>query len=453
MSNIFLDFSIPQILQKIYTREFSYIDLANTTINSINQHEKETLSWVSYNLNAIKLELEKLEKHRNEFSNQKLTGIPFGVKDIFNTKDFCTEMGTPIWKDFTSGNNARVVDSIVSEGGIIVGKTVTAEFAVHGLNKTLNPHSSLHTPGTSSSGSAASVSRGMVPFSLATQTAGSIIRPASFCGVWGMKPSFGLIPRTGCLKTADSLDSIGFLTTHGKNLRCLLDSSRVSGSNYPFVYNNVDSRGAFPKNIKKPWRVGFVKTNIWEKAEEYTKKEITNFINKLSKHDDFVVTEISWPDEFSDVHKNHSTIYNKSLSYYFKNEKEVDIELLTPLMSEMISKGEGVDIKEYSNALDFQENFCTHINELFSHCDIVISLATAGSAPLRKEKVIDDPSLLWSFGHLPAIAAPQFRSPEGLPFAVQLIAKKWDDYLLMQCVEDLIDKGLIETGSQPILQP
>ena len=117
-------------------------------------------------------------------------------------------MGSVIWKNFFPGNNARVVDKLINEGCLSIGKTVTAEFAVHELNKTLNPYDVTKTPGTSSSGSAVVVSTGMVPFALGTQTAGSIIRPASFCGVWGMKPSYGLIPRTGVLKTSDTLDLV-----------------------------------------------------------------------------------------------------------------------------------------------------------------------------------------------------------------------------------------------------
>ena len=128
-------------------------------------------------------------------------------------------MGSSIWSKHYAGNNARVIDNLICSGAHIIGKTVTAEFAVHSLNETLNPHDITKTPGTSSSGSAVAVQIGNVPFALGSQTAGSIIRPASFCGVWGFKPSFGLIPRTGVLKTTDTLDTVGILSSHGSNLR------------------------------------------------------------------------------------------------------------------------------------------------------------------------------------------------------------------------------------------
>jgi len=453
MSNIFLDFSIPKILEKIEKGELVYSDLAATTIKSINQHEDSTLAWETYDLEKTKSELEKFDFQGKAINNKlKLPGIPFGVKDVFNTKGFTTEMGSPIWKGFTPGNNARVVDSLLEEGCIIVGKTVTAEFAVHGLNQTLNPHNCLHTPGTSSSGSAASISRGMVPFALATQTGGSITRPASFCGVWGMKPSFGMIARTGSLKTTDSLDSIGFLTSHGENLRLILDSTRVSGPNYPYVFKNVDSCGPYPKNIERPWKIGFVKTHVWENAKKYAQKEILSLVNKISLDGNYNVEEITWPDEFFEVHNNHATIYNKSLSYYFKNEKESNKNSsITPLMMDMIIKGEAISLEEYCDALKYQEDFCCKLDHLFLEYDIIISLATAGSAPLRSEISQDDPSLIWTFGHLPSITAPQFRSPEGLPFGVQFTSRKWNDYLLLQGIEKLINKGIISKGSQKIL--
>ena len=156
-------------------------------------------------------------------------------------------MGSKIWKNFQPGNNARAVDSLEANGAIAIGKTITAEYAVHKLNETKNPHNLSRTPGTSSSGSATAVCTGDVPFALASQTAGSIIRPASFCGVWGMKPSFGLIARTGVLKTNDTLDTIGFMTSNIYNLNIILENIRLKGPNYPLIYKNIDKKKIVPK--------------------------------------------------------------------------------------------------------------------------------------------------------------------------------------------------------------
>jgi Asp-tRNA(Asn)/Glu-tRNA(Gln) amidotransferase A subunit family amidase len=173
-------------------------------------------------------------------------------------------MGSAIWKDFMPGNDSRCVDSLKKSGAIIGGKTVTAEFAVHSLNETLNPHDIKLTPGTSSSGSAVAVLLGIFPVAIGTQTAGSIIRPASFCGVYGFKPSFGIIPRTGMLKTTDSLDTIGFFVSHQKNMRIVLDAIRVHGSNYPYSFEPFSDKKRQEKGKSERWRVGFVKTHTWE---------------------------------------------------------------------------------------------------------------------------------------------------------------------------------------------
>jgi Asp-tRNA(Asn)/Glu-tRNA(Gln) amidotransferase A subunit family amidase len=332
---------------------------------------------------------------------------------------------------------------------LVAGKTVTAEFAVHALNETLNPHDKTKTPGTSSSGSAAAVATGMIPFALATQTAASIVRPASFCGVWGMKPSFGTIPRTGVLKTTDSLDTVGFVAAHAKSLRPILDVVRVRGPNYPFVYKNIDKRGEYPKNRNHPWRVGFVKTHTWSVAAPYAQCAIEELANRIGSEEGFELEEIEWPKDLYESHHIHSVIYNKSLSYYFQNEKKFDSEI-TEIMKKMIKIGDTTGQEEFTLALKLQENYCERLNEQLSAYDFVLSLGTASSAPIRGVEELPDPSLIWTLGHIPSISAPVFRCPERLPFAAQFISKKWSDYVLLQAIEELVDRNILPSGSMKI---
>ena len=191
MKNIFLEKSISKILELINLKEILPEDLLSISNKIYEKEGKKFNVWNSFGLDKNDTDLGVV--------NNKLKGIPFGAKDIFNTKSFPTEMGSPIWSNYYASNNARTIDNLICSGAHIVGKTVTAEFAVHELNETLNPHDITKTPGTSSSGSAVAVQIGNVPFALGSQTAGSIMRPASFCGVWGFKPSFGLISRNGVL--------------------------------------------------------------------------------------------------------------------------------------------------------------------------------------------------------------------------------------------------------------
>lgn len=450
MGDLFLKQSIPQLIQSVGQGVLSFRDMADTTAQVIKAREADTLAWVCYDLDQLRLEADQA------YSNYKargallgMDGIPFGVKDIFNTKSLPTQMGSPIWKDFTPGNNARVVDSLLFAGGLVAGKTVTAEFAVHALNETLNPHDPSKTPGTSSSGSAAAVATGMVPFALASQTAGSITRPASFCGIWGMKPSFGMIPRTGVLKTTDSLDTIGFVAAHAKSFRAILDHTRVKGPDYPFVYKKVDACGAYPKPMHLPWRVGFVKTHTWQTATDYAQRAVQELADKISRERDFEVEEVEWPEDLHAAHEIHSTIYAKSLSYYFQNEARLSSHI-SPIMSEMIAAGQSIDLEALQGALRLQERYCEKLDSLLGRYDMVLSLGTAGSAPPRGVEELPDPSLIWTLGHIPSVAAPVFRCPQGLPFGVQFVSRKWNDYLLLQGIETLVERGVLPPGSQKI---
>lgn len=450
MSNLFLEQSIPELIQSIEQGVISFKDMVDTTTRVIKDKEADTLAWVCFDLDKLQIESEQaLLKYKTRGHLLGLDGIPFGVKDIFNTRSFPTQMGSPIWKDFTPGNNARVVDSLLFAGGVVAGKTVTAEFAVHALNETLNPHDPSRTPGTSSSGSAAAVATGMVPFALASQTAGSIVRPASFCGVWGMKPSFGMIPRTGVLKTTDSLDTVGFVAAHAKSLRSILDQARVKGPDYPSVYRNVDSRGANPKLAPKPWRVGFAKTHVWDTAKDYAQQAVQDLATRIDHEGGFEVEELEWPDELRMAHDIHAIIYNKSLSYYFQNEAKISSQV-SPVMREMIAAGESISLATFKEAIRQQEILCEKLDRLLSPYDMVLSLGASSSAPLRGVEESPDPSLIWTLGHVPSIAVPIFRCPDGLPFGVQFVSRRWNDYLLLQGIEELVDRGILPSCSQEI---
>lgn len=449
MASVFLERSIPELLNDIQDRSVSVRDLIDTVARVIELREPTTHAWVCYDLNALRAEAERADaRFEAKRILRGLEGIPFGVKDIFNTRAFPTQMGSPVWKDFTPGNNARVVDSLMFAGALVVGKTVTAEFAVHALNETLNPHDASRTPGTSSSGSAAAVATGMVPFALGSQTAGSIVRPASFCGVWGMKPSFGMIPRTAVLKTTDSLDTIGFLAAHGNSLRTILDHLRVKGPNYPFVYRNVDARGPYPKPIGRPWRVGFVKTHIWDGAKNYARDAVVDLARRIARDRDFVVEEVAWPRELEHTHEVHTTLYSKSLAYYFQREANMSTHI-SSIMREMIAEGESISGEDFRKSLETQSAMCAQLHDLLSPYDIVLSLGTSSSAPLRGVEELPDPSLIWTLGHVPSVAVPTSRCPEGLPFGVQFVSSRWNDYLLLQAVEALIEHGILPSGCQP----
>ncbi|MEK7106645.1 MAG: amidase, partial [Patescibacteria group bacterium] len=315
-------------------------------------------------------------------------------------------------------------------------------FAVHALDKTLNPYDTTRTPGTSSSGSAVAVSLGQVPAAMGTQTAGSIVRPASFCGVYGCKPSFGTIPRTGMLKTTDSLDQIGFLTIYQEDLRRLFDSMRVKGENYPISNAALGDGTRQMKPAGRPWRVGFARTHTWKHAPQYAKDAIEAFVKTLAKEKDIEIVDANLPASMQSTHETHQTIYDKSLAYYFKGEHKQS-DFVSPIMNEIIARGNATSVETFKKALALQNQLIWNMDAYFKRFDVLISLSTAGEAPLREVVESPDPALMWTLTHLPVVSVPQFKSPDGLPFGMQVVARKYNDYLLFAFLDELRTREII----------
>ncbi len=448
----FFKFSIKKILTEYKTGKITPLDVAELCINQYDHYESVCQAWVCFSKDAIKqCAVDANRRLKNNKKIRSLEGIPIGVKDIYNTSDFPTQMGSPIWENFTPGNDARVVHYLKNAGAIIPGKTVTAEFSVHTLGKTYNPHDITRTPGTSSSGSAVAVATGMVPAAIGTQTAGSIVRPASFCGIYGCKPSFGLIPRTGMLKTTDSLDTIGFFVLHFEDMERIFNILRVHGTDYPLSNTALNDKKRQYKPPNRPWRVAFVKTHTWEYAPLYAQKALIDWSKKMFVMEDIQVENVSIPSIMDKSHTIHSIIYDKTLSYYFKDEFKKDT-LVSPIMKHLILHGNTISVDQYQKSLMTQEKMARSIDEFFKEFDIVISLSTAGEAPLRNEIEQQDPALMWTMTHLPVINAPVFVSPNSLPFGVQIVARRYNDSLLFKFCNYLREMNLIPAMSNPRVQ-
>lgn len=451
MIDSFQKTSIATILNGYRSGQITPLDVAQWTIDAWAKHEPLVHAWECFDPDML-LAVAKSAYLEMRVGGvfRALEGIPIGVKDIFNTTDYPTQMGSPLWKGFTPGNDARALYNIRRSGALIAGKTVTAEFAVHALGKTLNPYAIDRTPGTSSSGSAVAVATGMVPVALGTQTAGSIIRPASFCGVWGFKPSFGLVPRTGMLKTTDSLDSVGYFVSHAGDLERVFNALRVHGRNFPISHSALTDvvRQSAPK--ARPWRVAFVRPHIWKNATPYATQLLEDWCVNFSKTPGFEICEPALPACMSEAHDVHATIYNRALAYYFKEEFN-NAELISPIMNQLIAKGLQISTEQYEAALDRQIQLAHTMDNFFHDVDILITLSTAGHAPPREEEESPDSALMWTLAHLPAISAPVFRSPAGLPFGLQIVGRRYNDVLLFRFIEQLVGLGLLPASGMSLI--
>ena len=447
---MFSKYSIADIHRQFESGSLDPTSLAEDCIDRIVRLNPEFHAWVNFDAELLRL---RAREAKTALASKKplraLEGIPVGVKDVFNTTEFPTEMGSEIWQGFTPGNDARVVYYLKNAGGLVAGKTVTAEFAVHALNETLNPHDISVTPGTSSSGSAVAVSLGMVPVALGTQTGASIIRPASFCGVYGYKPSFGLLPRTGSLKTTDSLDTVGFFVANPNDLKRVFDVLRVHGPNFPISYKILKNQERQTKPVSRPWNIAIVKTHTWSQAPSYAQRSLLEFSDKLDKIEGVQVTEIVLPNEFERTHEIHAAIYDKSLSYYFSEEHRQS-ERISSVMSEMIERGNKISLDTYHQSLQLQENLIANMDNIMARYDACVCLSTAGEAPKRNVMETPDPSLMWTLMHLPAINVPIFDSPSRLPFGLQIFSRKYNDYLLLNLVEYLVSIGIFPSRQFPL---
>lgn len=449
---MFREQSISEIHSHFVSGSLSPVAVAEECIARYERLNSEFKAWVNFDSESLIRNAEKLLIDINENKPLRpLSGIPVGVKDVFNTTDFPTQMGSKLWEGFTPGNDARVVHYIKNAGGVVAGKTVTAEFAVHALNETLNPHNIEVTPGTSSSGSAVAVALGMVPVALGTQTGASIIRPASFCGVYGFKPSFGLIPRTASLKTTDSLDTIGFFVSCPQDIRRVLEAVRVKGPNFPISYNALRDHARQNKSRNRPWKIALVKTHTWSDAKDYAKASFLNFANKIGANNQVELVEIELPLEMEQAHEVHKIIYDKSLAYYFKEEYKNKNEI-SEVMKGMIDRGERITAEEFFFAINSQNRCIGKMDVILQNFDAAISLSTAGAAPLRQHTENPDPSLMWTLTHLPALHVPKFSSPDGNPFGFQIIARKYNDHLLLNFLDFLTEQKLIPNGPWPCIK-
>ena len=437
-----------ETISLIKSNKITVKELIESTINRIEKVNHNFHSFVNTN-NKNSLEIAKQidKKIKRGEDVGKLWGIPIGVKDTINEQTMPTEMGSKIWKGFTPGNDARVIYNIKKNFGLIIGKTDTAEFAVSSLGKALNPFDITRTPGTSSSGSATAVASFMTPLAIGTQTAGSIIRPASYCGIYGFKPSFGLIPRTGMLKTTDSLDQIGIFSRNPQDLKLLFSTMHVKGNNYPMSNKILENS----KNLKieqKKIKIGFVKTHTWNNATNEVKGLFEKFIKNIKTIKQFDVEEVILPKKFELCHKMHQIIYSKSLSYYFKDELKAK-KLVSKLFYDFSSESKKYDFIQYNYALQYQSDISKILDNKFKKYDFIFSLSTSDHAPLRNEKEKEDPSLIWTMCGVPTVNLPVFKTSKKLPLGIQVFTKKYNDFYLLNFIIFLQEKNMISKINLP----
>ena len=346
-----------------------------------------------------------------------LEGIPVGIKDIFATAGVPTEMGSPAFAGHIPGRSARVIERLEAQGAFVMGKTVTTECAFLFPGKTRNPWNPAHTPGGSSSGSAAAVAAGFVPAALGTQTNGSVIRPAAFCGVVGFKPTQGLIPIEGALTFSHTLDQPGLFT------RSVEDAAWLAAS-----LSDADGKLSPALSASSaPPRLAAVKTPVWEQAEDNAKRSFRECIQTLRKGG-AEVEECELPEVFSLAHQAIRTIMAAEAAFNLEALSLKQAPLLSATLLDFLSEGKGLGAPVYLQALTLRTTLQEELGHFLARFDAIITPPTAGEAPATLEQT-GNPAFcsIWSLCGVPAVTIPVGFGPQGLPLGLQITGAHWED--------------------------
>jgi len=347
-----------------------------------------------------------------------LIGVPFGIKDIIDTSDLPTEMGSPIYKGHRPRGDAACVALTRKAGGVLMGKTVTTEFANRFPGKTRNPYDPARTPGGSSSGSAAAVADGMAALAIGTQTTGSTIRPAAYCGVFGYRPTYGDLRCVGVKEASGSMDTLGLFARSIDDIE---------------LYRNVllDADLKPTAEQSRAPRIGFCRTLFWPRVEPGTQKMIEDAAGRLARAG-APVKDVELPAEFADIEDTHRWIS----SYEFARNFTWEIENHWDKLSEMLRNGRLKDglscsFEKYRDARDRAERCRERMAAVFGDNDVLLTAAAAGEAPVGLNATGDASfCLIWTATYVPCITLPVFKGPHGLPVGLQLIGKRNGDRAL-----------------------
>lgn len=344
-----------------------------------------------------------------------LSGLPIGVKDVLDTADMPSEYGSPIWQGWRPRADAAAVAWARAAGGVVIGKTVTTEFATRKPGPTANPHNPRHTPGGSSSGSAAGVADGFFPLAFGTQTAGSVLRPAAYCGVVGYKPSFATINRFGMKVMSESLDTVGVMARSVAD--CALFAGAVSGRDL----GDPDVRP-----VRAP-RIGICRSPAWPGALPETQALLPKVASALARAGAIVVdrelsAEVAAVAEAHPIVMNHESA--RALGWELANAREQISDGLRERLEFGLSRPEA-EVAEAHAVFDrAQRGFAACMGEL----DALVTPSAPGEAPAGLEWTGDPAfNLIWTSLHVPCVTVPAGVGPNGLPLGIQVVARIGED--------------------------
>lgn len=424
--------SAVDVARAIRAGEASSEELVQDCLDAIRAHDGDVKAWVHLDEAYVLEQARQSDTFRRSGAPiGPLHGVPVGVKDIFDTKDFPTECGSPIHSGRKTVDDATAVARLREAGAIVLGKTVTAEFAVLSPGETTNPHDPTRTPGGSSSGSAAAVASAMVPLSIGTQTNGSIIRPASYCGVVGYKPTFGLISRHRVLRTSRNLDHVGVFS------RTIEDAALLAETMIGFDALDADTcLRPHPDLLAKcrdepPMvpRFAFVKSPAWDLCSSSTQEAFGELVDALGDR----VEEVDIGSVYDEVFVWQRMVMEADIAKNLGESYDANKDSFSTVLGEMIERGREVRAVDYSLALDRMAMFARGFDGVMEEFDAIITPAATDEAPKGLDSTGNPAcATLWTFAGMPAMSLPLLQGEAGMPLGVQLVSKRNDDARLFR---------------------
>jgi Asp-tRNA(Asn)/Glu-tRNA(Gln) amidotransferase A subunit family amidase len=428
----FFPLGLLEILRVYREGRATVMDVVTSFSQRIAALEPRVQAWEWFDASRAMAEAE--ERAGGILADLPLFGIPVGVKDIINTRGIPTRMGSRIFANHVPQQSAWVVRRLEALGGLVMGKTVTTEFAFRTPGKTRNPWNPDHTPGGSSSGSAAAVAAGFVPVAIGTQTLGSVIRPAAFCGVVGYKPSFGAISRNGIHTFSPSLDTVGVFARSVADASwfaaCLMGQDARDEAT--FVSGPVHLLRVPLEPFAGAPRIAVVRTPKFGLASDAQRTHFEECVARLQQGG-AGTKDVDLPKFFDDAWDNVQVIMaREAVRSFLPIESRHRIRLSPPLM-QLLDRGRFITPDEYQRACDRRDNYRRWLDNLFERFDAIVTIPAMGEAPRGLTSTGDAAfNSLWTQAGVPAITLPSGMGPQGLPLGMQVVGRYRDDERALQ---------------------
>jgi len=412
---------------RIRTGSLTSVDLVRACLDRIAETDEGIGAWAYLDAETALAQAEAMDDLRRRGRPVgALHGVPVGVKDIFETRDMPTGLGSPLHEGRTGDTDAALIERLRSAGAVILGKTVTTPFAFASPAHTRNPHDPERTPGGSSSGSAAGIAAGHISLALGTQTGGSVIRPASFCGIYGYKPTRGLLSRRGCLRTSASLDQPGLFARSLDDLAILADTltgfDTADPASIPRPVPQLEAGYASPAPVEPLF--AWFDLPYADRLSPAMRAGLDEFVEMLGDR----VERVSTPASFAAILDHHATVHRYEFYHALSNDPALAPDLTDDVMKGLLAHGARITKAEYEDSRSWIAGAEDWFAAFFNDYDAIIAPSALGEAPPIAEGTGDAVcSLVWTFAGLPCLSLPWLTGDADLPMGIQLIGSAEED--------------------------